>query len=316
VYRYRLYNRVLESAYPLRSATALGSTAAAPDVVLLRGRAEDFRLPGPPICARAIGGAQRRAAWFRHVPLPDGRDYLHWDRGFEFLVDGDGRRIVGRPLAGASPDMLDGLLLGHALSFALIKQGDEPLHATVVAFGDTAVGILGDCGYGKSTLAAACLAAGHRLLTDDLLVVRVTPRGVLAYPGPARLKLSPPVARRLLGAQANGCRLNPLTKKLAVPLRPDQHAAGPLRLAALVVLRVPRPSSRAVVLRRLAARASWEELTRNTFNLVVKHPDRLQRQFESASALAQRVPVYSLSYPMGWPRLPAAVRALARAAQP
>ena len=48
-------------------------------------------------------------------------------------------------------------LFGHVLSFVLLKKGLEPLHSTVLAAPGGAIGILGDSGYGKSTLAAALI---------------------------------------------------------------------------------------------------------------------------------------------------------------
>src|SRR5207244_7843154 len=126
--------------------------------------------------------------WFAYRRLGDGAEYVRWRGLFEFLVAADGGRIVCHPLAGATDDVLHTYLLGQVLSFALLKQGIEPLHATVVVVGGGAVGFLGDCGYGKSTTAAAFLQAGHRLLTDDQLVVSASGTGVLAHPGPSRIK--------------------------------------------------------------------------------------------------------------------------------
>ena len=51
-----------------------------------------------------------------------------------------------------------------------------------------AVAFLGDNAFGKSSLAACFLAAGARLLTDDLLVLHESSDRVLAYPGPPRIK--------------------------------------------------------------------------------------------------------------------------------
>ena len=46
-------------------------------------------------------------------------------------------------------------MLGQALSFALVKQGFEPLHATVAVVDDEAVAFLGHNAFGKSTLTGA-----------------------------------------------------------------------------------------------------------------------------------------------------------------
>ena len=104
-------------------------------------------------------------------------------------------------------------MLGQALSFALVKQRFEPLHATVVVVDDQAVAFLGDNASGKSSLAACFLEAGYRLLTDDLLMLQESSNRVLAYPGPPRLKLFPKIASRFLGRTANRVQMNPDTEQ-------------------------------------------------------------------------------------------------------
>src|SRR5579864_3207494 len=103
--------------------------------------------------------------WFQYAALLDGSSYVRWDGVGEFLVSGDGRHIAGRQAEPASSESFQVYMLGQALSFALVKQGLEPLHATAVVVGGHAAAFLGPSGAGKSTLAACFLEAGHRLLT-------------------------------------------------------------------------------------------------------------------------------------------------------
>jgi len=71
-----------------------------------------------------------------------------------------------------------------------IETGPRPDAAVIWMHG------LGDSGHGKSSLAACFLAAGHRLLTDDLLVIGESGDYLMAHPGPPRIKLFPAVWRR------------------------------------------------------------------------------------------------------------------------
>jgi hypothetical protein len=284
-----------------------GRAAVGGGLELRRGRPSDFaRL------RRALpGGNGSGSAWFQHTRLPDGGDYLRWPRLFEFVVASDGRRILGHPLRSVSRETFETYLLTQVLSFALLRHGLEPLHATTVVIRGKAVAFLGDCGYGKSTLAAACLRAGIPLLTDDLLVLRPVDGEPLAYPGLPRIKLMPAVARRLLGPRVRRCRMNPFTQKLIVRLPPEQRVSVPVPLSVIYALCPTRPhSSSRVVIRRLEPRAAWSELTKGTFNLVARDPDRLKRQFEWATDLAAMVPVKSLSYPRSLRLLPEVVAAL------
>ena len=134
--------------------------------------------------------------WYRYGFLADGSAYVRWNGVGEFLVSSDGRRILCRRYEDASTESFQVYLLGQALSFALVKRGFEPLHATTVVVGGKAAAFLGRSGFGKSTLAASFVEAGHSVLTDDLLIVQPFGAGFLAYPGPPRIKLHPDTARR------------------------------------------------------------------------------------------------------------------------
>lgn len=248
--------------------------------------------------------------WFHHRRLTDGSDYVRWTGLFEFLISPDGRHITCHALNGASQEIFHTYLVGQVLSLALIKQGVEPLHATVVDVGGQAVAFLGDCGYGKSTLGAAFLEAGYKLLTDDLLVVEpqgLHQRRVVAHPGPPRIKLFPRAAAVLLGNPGCGMPMNPDTPKLVIPLLPRQAATAPRPLNAVYVLSPPpsRHRSRHVTIRTIPPRRACLALIANTFNTVVMDSDRLARQFDFAVALASKIPVKSLSGPWGLSRLPA-----------
>jgi len=147
--------------------------------------------------------------WYKYALLDHDQIYLRWDGMFEFLVDGDGRRLWFGSLGTNSLESLQVYLLGRALSFALVKQGFEPLHSTAIVLDGEALAFLGESGYGKSSLAAGFLGDGYRLLTDDLLVLHETGGRLLAYPGPPRIKLFPKVAARFLSAMMHRIHSGP-----------------------------------------------------------------------------------------------------------
>ena len=253
--------------------------------------------------------------WFTHVVLPDGTDYLTWSGLSEFLVSPDGRSIAFRPLKKASLESFQTYLVSQTLSFALLKQGIEPLHATAVVLDGRAVAFLGDCGYGKSSLGAAFVQTGHRLLTDDVLVVSRDPaqhHRMLAHPGPPRLKLFPRVASRLLNRHQSGTPLNWGTRKLILPLTHDEHCDTATPLETIYVLGQPasRPPSTQVTIRTLPLRRACLKLIANTFNTVITDQARLARQFNWAAQLASTVPVKSLSYPRRLSHIPAVLAAI------
>ena len=89
-------------------------------------------------------------AWHRYASLPDGGTYVRWEGVGEFLVSTDGRSITGRRAEGSTAESFQVYMLGQALSFALVTQGFEPLHATAVVVDNHAVVFLGESGFGKS----------------------------------------------------------------------------------------------------------------------------------------------------------------------
>jgi hypothetical protein len=272
----------------------------------------------PASFARAVlQRSKDRAAgeWFQRIALPDGSDYLCWSGLFEFLVAADGRLITCHALNGVSREAFQTYLVSQVLSCALLKQGIEPLHATVVVIRGQAIAFLGNCGFGKSSLGAAFLRSGHAILTDDMLVTSVSnhrERTVVAHPGPPRIKLFPPIARTLLGRRRAGTPLNHDTPKLIIALADHEHYGQSVPLRALYVLRPPAtsPASRPVTIRPLTQRQACLELITNTFNTIITDPARLKRQFAWAARLAATVPVKSLSYPRSLMHLPAVLAAI------
>jgi hypothetical protein len=258
-------------------------------------------------CLSAYGAAKHvHNEWLCREHLGDGALYLRWADLFEFLVAGDGREIVARPLARGSREAFHTFLLGQALSFALIKQGFEPLHATTVAVDGKAVALLGDNGYGKSTLAAAFLQAGHRLVTDDLLNLTENGGGFRAHPGPPRIKLFSEIAERYLAPSDAGTPMLPLSRKLVFPLTHAHVSRVSVPLKALYLLAPPNGvHAKPVNIRTLSRRRAFLKIVRSTFNTVIVGAHRMERQFALATRLAETVPVKVISYSRVLDRLPA-----------
>ena len=112
-------------------------------------------------------------------------------------LDGIGRVLI-RPDGEIRLDLMEGArradveaaLVSITAGVVLHQRGSLPLHASCVLIDGAAVAITAPSGTGKSTLAAALVAAGHRLLTDDICVIRFAEDGTaMALPGVNRLRL-------------------------------------------------------------------------------------------------------------------------------
>jgi hypothetical protein len=304
-YRYCAYGLVIVSDTPLAlpeySHGGLGEVechSAPASVFRTATRGEDFR--------------PRPDSWYRYAVLHDGSTYVSWDTVGEFLVAADGRRITCRRIDASSVESFQVYMLGQALSFALVRQRFEPLHATAVVVDGQAVAFLGDNAFGKSSLAACFVAAGHPLLTDDLLIVRESSHRLLAYPGPPRIKLFPKIARRFFGHTANSVRMNGDTEKLIVPLDEHRRCDSPVALKAIYSLAAPRDACRTrdVSVETLSSRDAFVALLKGTFNRRLVTSQRLERQFGFIASLSDLISVKKLTYPRTIERLPELRRAV------
>jgi hypothetical protein len=254
-----------------------------------------------------VPAAEGKDGWFRCLRLDDGTTYLRWSGLFEFLISPDGREILFYRHKNATHESLRVYLLGQVLSFSLLARGIESLHGTVVVVADGAVALVGDCGYGKSTLAAAMLARGCPVLTDDVITMRDAADGCWIEPGVPRLKLFPSVARRVLPGTRAGTPMNNRTRKLVLPLAGSQVVGRPTRLKAIYVLAAPVRGARGSRprIQPLTGRRAFLEVVRAAYNLLVVRGDRLAGQFQFANELVARVPIRRLTYPRKLSQLPA-----------
>ncbi len=296
---YHLYGLCLRSDWPLPYPRGQASTLA--EVGLLQGSRSRFSN-----ALKEVRANTEEARWDWGVPLASGQTYLRGSGHFEFLISSDGRVILGRSLREESHEPIHTYLLGQALSFALIKQGFEPLHATAVNINGGAVAFLGESGYGKSSLGAAFIEAGHQILTDDLLVLSERDGRFTAYPGPPRIKLYPEVAGTVLPSNGEGTPIG-RTTKLVIPLGEHQVSSSAVPLQAVYVLGPPSPREsvrKNVIIRRLSKRQACLALLRSPFNTAVTDSTRISGQFAFATALAANVPVKVIRYPRAMHLLP------------
>ncbi|HEX2952474.1 MAG TPA: aldolase, partial [Bacillota bacterium] len=98
----------------------------------------------------------------------------------------DGKEIILNPLPDAPPENVRLFLLGSAFGALLYQRGILPIHGSALVHQGQAFILTGVTGAGKSTLAAALVHRGCKLLTDDVAAVTFddigTPWVQPAYP--------------------------------------------------------------------------------------------------------------------------------------
>jgi hypothetical protein len=145
-----------------------------------------------------------------------------------FHLDPAGTRLVCAPVDPAAISWRR-VLCSRVLPLVALVRGREALHAGAVETPGGVVAIAGPSGAGKSTLTAALVGRGHRLFTDDVLVLSAEHGEVLAYPGGPFLSLAdgavPPPP---------GDTLDSVGDKRWIAL--GDAAVEPRRVAAIVLL--------------------------------------------------------------------------------
>ena len=168
---YHAYGLSIRSALELPELTRLDDNKAID--VEIAFSAVDGPLPGPDVA--------------RVVRIERNHAYLAWPRIGRFLVTRQGQVTID-PLTDQSL-AIRFAILGPVMAAYLQLNGIPLLHGSAVAIDGRAILCIGRKTAGKSTMAAALVAAGCTLLNDDVLPLRIGVVPALT-PGFPALKLS------------------------------------------------------------------------------------------------------------------------------
>ena len=197
---------------------------------------------------------------------------------------------------GQDPDVIPVLAGGLLLALHLRLRGELVLHASAVRVHDAALAFVGASGMGKSTMATLLCAAGHHLLTDDVLRVELYDEVAVARTGAVETRLRE--AARPLAASVVATSRNTADGRLAVA--PAVHDGAPLPLAACVVPLPSRDHDR-VQLSHLTGTRALMMLSRFPRIPGWVEPVTQAREFEQLADLVRRVGVFEARIPWGPP---------------
>ena len=215
---YEVFGLTIRSAFPLPELFEVSRTDA-PDVIIRQAS----------IRSEACNAA---------VEVDEGALVLSVAEVARFRVE-CGREIIVDPEPGVPERNIRLFLLGSAFGALLHQRGLLPLHANAVEIDGRAVAFMGESGAGKSTLAAWFHQRGHRIIADDVCVVRFDDQGKpFAAPGLPRLRLWSE-ALELMGRDPQGLNRSYLSdehEKFDVPMDAASVAPSQMPLAAVYLL--------------------------------------------------------------------------------
>lgn len=114
---------------------------------------------------------------------------IKWDNIGKFIIQNGSKIIVDSETE--NKNLLDAYILGPVMATLLFQRGFLVLHGSAVETEYGVVAFLGPSGFGKSTIAAILNNEGYKVISDDILAIKINPGGdSYVFPGFPQLKLS------------------------------------------------------------------------------------------------------------------------------
>ena len=224
------------------------------------------------------------------VSIEKDRILVDWSQRVQFVIEsrGGGYDVAFHSDTIKTDDILN-TLLPHILSFILLERGQEQLHAATLVRDGYAIALLGESGQGKSTLAAAMIQAGWKLLTDDVAAFR----GHEVLPAIQRIKLTPKAAAATIGIR-DGFPIDDERGKWSYRLDAAECATEPAAAQRIVVI---RPNASGLELGVVRPPDAFRALAASTFNPFGQSEQRLRSHIEFINQLMQNTEIREIKIP-------------------
>lgn len=206
-----------------------------------------------------------------------------------FVIDTRARRI-DLPATG---DLVqrEQQLWGLPAVLCFRDRGDLPLHAAAAQVGRTAVILAAPGRFGKTTLAAGFHKSGHRVLSEDMTCVRLSPEPAV-IPGPAMLRVRRDVFDALTLPDVLPVAEN--DERVIVAMDPARRGdCHPVPISAIVLLRT---ASADHSLNRVPASEGIRDLWALSFK--IRTESEQAQAFGGIAELVKHVSVFSLDRPL------------------
>ncbi len=220
---------------------------------------------------------------------------MDWPAVARYCFDVSGHSVRAWPRDGVPLASVERVHRRAVVPAALQRLGLETLHASAVRLSTGVVGFCGHAGAGKSTMAVACASAGAEQWADDTLVLEIGPTGVDAVP------IAYDVALRQPSVAHFGDR--------AAPVAVVRASGDPAPLRALFLI---DRSASVPLIQPLDPTEALQALLPHACAFSMTDAARRRLMIEQYLALADVVPVYRLSYPSNFERLPDVVNLVRR----
>jgi len=179
------------------SGIAVDSNIELPELTRSKGKESNLRFTFSP--ENIIN--KNDLDWFSDLTLPNGRTWLSVARstiGYVlsfpdiayFVIDNINDHILCYPASNIPINAVRYLFINQVIPLYLSNKGKIVLHSSAVSINGKAVVFTGLSATGKSTLASVFCREGHKLITDDYLLINKYDNQFYAVPSYAGIKLS------------------------------------------------------------------------------------------------------------------------------
>ena len=218
-HKYKAYGLHIESEFPIPEFETTSFLRSDISVVLKRPDRKPPRLRG--IAGLRFEIVQRYGClFFEEVGLFQIRN---------------GNQVIVSPFPGVNLETVRLPVLSRCMALLLEQRGFFVVHGAAMEINGSGIVLVGDKGYGKSTLTAYLLGLGGKLLSDDVTAIRVDSKGAWIMPGFPAMKLWPDTIHFLGRDLAELERIHPMVEKRNVPMTAN-FAGNPTRLNAFFFL--------------------------------------------------------------------------------
>lgn len=298
-----LYGLTIESPFSLPGAHVL-ETAHEPDVTIIWEPQAAWREPVKMLPAFSVDPDAPRLG-----ETADGALCVAWRRELQLVLAPSNDNITVICTA-AKLEFVPTVLVGIGLGLLLNRLGIVCLHGSVVLVGGRAIALLGDSGAGKSTAAAALVANGGTLISDDIAALRPEGEKFTVAWGCANVRLDQATSARLVGTDQPLPKVPWIEKVLWDVSGGTHEASGPAhRLNALYVLETAADTETTVVRTPIPSAQALLQLVECWYPQGFT-PLLTQARFDTLREVAEKVPIYRLRYPRNWDILPLLINAV------
>jgi hypothetical protein len=225
--------------------------------------------------------------------------------GTQFWLDREGTEVWATWPGNLEIEDTATYLLGPVLGILLRLRGVTCLHASAVAFGETAVAFVGSEGAGKSTTAAALARQRHAILSDDVVALVEHDGSFFVHPAYPYLCLWPESVESLYGSPDALPQFSANYEKRFLTLGKQElrFAERALPLAAIYILG-DRRGDPAPLVEELSPQKAFLALVANTFATNTLDSGMRAKEFAILARLAPSVPIRALHAHHDASRLP------------